>query len=191
MDSFKNNVKNIINEVCPISELAFEAIEKYLEFESYAKGADFISLNKENDKEYFMLKGICKSYLINPEGDEITISFYVENSILSPHSIRTSNMKANQYFKALTNVELASINASKFEALMIENLEIRNFGNVVLQKELLSKVDKEIGLASLSAKDRLLKFRRKYKMLENLIPHGAIASYLGITNVSLSRLRKE
>lgn len=191
MDSFKNNVKQIINQICPISELAFEAIEKYLEFETYAKGDDFISLNKENDKEYFMLNGICKSYLINPEGDEITISFYVENTILSPHSIRTSKKKANQYFKALTNVELAIINASKFEELMIENIEIRNFGNIVLQKELFSKVEKEIGLASLSAKDRLLKFREKHKMLENLIPHGAIASYLGITNVSLSRLRKE
>ncbi|MEM6343465.1 MAG: hypothetical protein AAF927_06275 [Bacteroidota bacterium] len=60
-----------------------------------------------------------------------------------------------------------------------------------MQNELLQKVDKEIGLASLKAKDRLIKFREEYPQLENLIPHPHIASYLGITNISLSRLRKE
>jgi len=84
-----------------------------------------------------------------------------------------------------------SMNAKEFESLMIENIEIRHFGNTVLQNELISKVEKEIGLASLTAKERLIEFRKKYRLLENLIPHTNIASYLGITNISLSRLRKD
>ncbi len=187
----KETVKNIINTIYPISNQAFGAIEKLLKFETYSKGDTFISRNKRNEKEYFALKGISKSYLINPDGDEITISFFLENSILSLHSIRTSNNISNLYFKALTDIELASINAKKFEQLMIENIEIRNFANTVLQNELISKVEKEIGLASLSAKERLIEFRNKYRLLENLIPHTDIASYLGITNISLSRLRKD
>ncbi len=83
------------------------------------------------------------------------------------------------------------MNAKEFESLMIENMEIRHFGNTVLQNELISKVDKEIGLASMTAKERLIEFRKKYRLLENLIPHTDIASYLGITNISLSRLRKD
>lgn len=183
-------VKNIINKIFPISDRSFLEIEKLLEFESYAKGDIFISKNKRNDHEYFVLTGICKSYLINPEGEEITISFFLENSILSPHSTRVSNNISSHYFKALTNLEVASIKAVTFEKLMIDNLEIREFGNAVLQRELQSKVEKEIGLASLTAKERLIAFRKKYKGLENLIPHTDIASYLGITNISLSRLRK-
>ena len=58
-----------------------------------------------------------------------------------------------------------------------------------MQNELARKVDKEIGLVSLTAKERLLKFRAQYPLLENLIPHPIIASYLGITNISLSRIR--
>lgn len=184
-------MKNIIDKICPISEKSFSEIEKTLEFEKYSKGETFISKNKRNKKEYFVLKGVCKSYLISPDGEEISISFFLENSILSPHSIRTSKDISNQYFKALTDIEIASINAEDFEKLMIENIEIRNFGNVVLQNELKSKVEKEIGLASLSAKERLLIFRKTYRNLENLIPHTDIASYLGITNISLSRLRKD
>ena len=187
----KETVKNIINGVYPISARAFEEIENLLEIASYSKGVTFISKNKREKKEYFVLKGICKSYLINPAGEEITISFFLENTILSPHSTRTSNKISTHYFKSLTDVELASIDAGRFEQLMIENTEIRSFGNAVLQNELKSKVEKEIALASLSAKERLIEFRRKYRGLENLIPHTDIASYLGITNISLSRLRKE
>ncbi len=187
----KNTVKNIINTIYPISDKAFGEIEKLLKFETYSKGETFISRNKQNEKEYFVLKGISKSYLINQDGEEITISFFLENTIISPHPIRTSKNISNLYFKALTNIELASMNAKKFENLMIENLEIRNFANTVLQNELILKVEKEIGLASLSAKERLIEFRNKYQILENLIPHTDIASYLGITNISLSRLRKD
>jgi CRP-like cAMP-binding protein len=95
------------------------------------------------------------------------------------------------YFQALTEVKIVSIDAVEFEKLMIDNLEIRNFGNTVLRNELIKKVDKEIGLASLTAKERLINFRNHFPMLENVIPHSDIASYLGITNISLSRLRRD
>lgn len=187
----KYEVKNIIDSVTPISEKSFSDIGKLLHFESFKKGEIFISKNRSNQKEYFLLSGVCKSHLINPDGDEISISFFLDNSILSPHSIRTTQNISNLNFKALTDIELASINAEAFANLMIENPEIRNFGHAVLENELRLKIRKEIGLASLSAKERLIEFRKQYKILENLIPHTDIASYLGITNISLSRLRKD
>ena len=93
-------------------------------------------------------------------------------------------------FQALTDLKLATINAKAFREQIRHNAEIRDFANTVLKNELLQKMEKEIGLASLTAKERLLKFREQFPMLENLISHADIASYLGITNVSLSRLRK-
>lgn len=189
--SIANKVKQIIDSIYPVSSNAFNDIAKILEFEIYAKGENFIVKHRPNEKEYFVLSGVCKSYLINPEGEEITLSFFLESSILSPHSTRISGNLSSHYFRALTDLELASVDAKKFQRLMIENAEIRNFGNSVLQNELRLKVEKEIGLASLTSKERLKQFRKQYKGLENLIPHTDIASYLGITNISLSRLRKD
>lgn len=184
-------VKNIVDGIFPIAKESFQKIDSLLQFETFKKGEIFIHRNKRNEKEYFILSGVCKSYLMSPDGDEITISLYTENNILSPQSIRTSKNISNLNFKALTYIELVSMSAEEFEGLMIENIEIRHFGNTVLQNELKSKVEKEIGLASLTAKERLIEFRKKYRLLENLIPHTDIASYLGITNISLSRLRKD
>ena len=184
-------IKEIIHSTYPISKQSLNEIESLLELVDYKKGETFIKKDRRDLKEYFLLEGVCKSYLINPEGEEITISFFSEKSILSPYTTRTQDEISVLNFHALTNIKLAIIDAKAFEKLMIDNLEIRNLGNTVLRVELSKKVDKEIGLASLTAKERLLKFREQFPMLENLIPHTDIASYLGITNISLSRLRSD
>jgi len=106
------------------------------------------------------------------------------------HVTRTSNSQSLFSLEAITECTLAEIDASKFETLIEVNLEIREFANTILRNELLQKINKEIRLISWTGKERLEQFRRDYKMLENLVPHSMIATYLGITNVSLSRLRK-
>ena len=184
-------IKEIINSVYPISTNSIKEIEILLQIENVKKGETFIKRNKKNKKEYFILDGVFRSYLINPEGEEITISFFTSKSILSPYTTRTIEEISVLNFQALTEVKIVSVDAVEFEKLMIDNLEIRNFGNTVLRNELAKKVDKEIGLASLTAKERLIKFRNQFPMLENLIPHSDISSYLGITNISLSRLRRD
>ena len=139
----------------------------------------------------FLLDGICRSYVLNPEGEEITIAFFKPGTVLSPWVTRTVHEISNLNFQALTDIHVGILDASRFLDLMVEHLDIREFGNMVLKLELKSKVEKEIRHASLTAKERLLKFREEYALLENLVPHTTIATYLGITNISLSRLRKE
>lgn len=187
----KEKLRAIINSYQTISERSLIEICNGLTVETYAKGDVFIKLNRINSKEYFVFDGICKSYLLNPDGVEITISFFMGNSIISPHQTRTLAGKSNLNFKALTALTIVSIDAALFEDLMIHNLEIRNFAHTVLQHELMVKIQKEIGMASMTATERLLAFRAQFKSLENYIPHMDIATYLGITNISLSRIRKE
>jgi CRP-like cAMP-binding protein len=189
MDSKSALLKEIIWAFNPLSDRSFSLLKASLEFRQIQKGDTFIKINQRNENEYFVLDGICRSFLTNPEGDDITISFFQKKSILSPFVTRTSNELSLLNFEALADMEIAYINAKKFESLMIDYLDIREMGNAVLRMELLQKVNKEIGMASLTAKERLLNFRTDYPMLENLIPHPHIASYLGITNISLSRLR--
>ena len=184
-------IKEIVNSFYPISRKSLEEINALIRLEDWKKGETFIKRNKRNTKEYFLLEGVCRSYLLSPNGNAITITFFTDNSILSPHTTRSQKDFSLLNFEALTDIKLASFNAKEFGKLMVNNIEIREFGNSVLRKELSQKVDKEIGLVSLAAKERLQKLREQFPMLENLVPRSVIASYLGITNVSLSRLRKK
>lgn len=155
------------------------------------KGSFLHRPNETDDSEYILLQGIARTFLLNTEGEEITLSFFENNTVLPPFVTRTANGKSLLHCEAISDCVFVKIGAKAFESLMIANLEIREFGNTVLRQELLHKVNKEIRMASWSARERLDQFRKDFEMLENKIPHPMIASYLGITNVSLSRLRKQ
>lgn len=184
-------LEKIIDSIYPVSRKSLEEIEALLELRNFEKRELFIREGKRDDKEYFVLEGVCRSFLLNPKGEEITISFYASDSVIAPNMTRINQGLSLLNFQALTELKLAIIDVAQFDQLRTENTEVRNFGNAVLQDELYRKTEKEVGLASLTARDRLLKFRKDFPMLENRIPHSDIASYLGITNISLSRLRKE
>lgn len=155
------------------------------------KGTIVLKTNQYDNSEYILLKGTARTFLVNTEGEEITLYFFEDNTIIPPYVTRTENGKSLLYCEALTDCTFAIMDAKQFENLMVENVEIREFGNTILRQELLNKVQKEIRMASWTAKQRLDQFRKDFSMLENLVPHPMIASYLGITNVSLSRLRKQ
>ncbi len=173
-----------------ISLGAREQLASLCSVETYENESFLTKPHESNQWEYILSKGIARTFLLNTEGEEITLSFFEEHMVLPPYVTRTANGKSILYCQAVTDCEVIRIDAEAFEALMITNIEIRDFGNTVLRLELLHKVNKEIRMASWTAKERLQQFRRDFSMLENLIPHPMIASYLGITNVSLSRLRK-
>jgi len=184
-------LKEILTSISILSEKSFMEILEIIEIDNYKKGDIFIQKNKADKCEYIILEGICKSFLISPEGNEITLSFFKNKSIISPYTTRIKKGVSILNFKALTDLKIVKMDAKLFEKLIIENIEVRDFANSVLRNELVRKTDKEIGFASLTAKQRLNEFREQFIELENIIPHTDIATYLGITNVSLSRLRRD
>ena len=186
-----DKISPIINSVSSISDKSTGKVADLAECINFKKGELITSVGQKNNLEYFITDGICKSFINTPEGECVTISFFMSKSIISPSTTRNKDGKSVINIQALTDVEIVTIKATEFEKLMVEDLEIRDFGNSVLRNELMAKVQKEIALASLKGKDRLLQLRKNYPNIENLIPHADIASYLGITTISLSRLRTQ
>jgi len=91
----------------------------------------------------------------------------------------------------MTDICIAEIPVTVLDNFRYTNKEFEIFGLKVLQDELSKNILTDIVYRSNNAKERLFLFRKTYPNLENLIPHSIIASYLGITNVSFSRLRNE
>jgi CRP-like cAMP-binding protein len=158
----RDKIKHIIDSVVPISSTSIDKILNLIEVVNFEKGELITKVGQYNKLEYFLTEGICKSFLYNPDGEEITLSFFMSNSILSPFTTRHKDGKSILNIRCLVAMEFATINAEEFEKLMIDDLEIRHFGNAALRNELMNKVQKEIGLASLPGKDRLQILRKEY-----------------------------
>jgi CRP-like cAMP-binding protein len=185
-------IEHALTQLAPyLPTRARETVVALCKSRTVSKGDTFIQLGKRNEQEYFLLGGIVRSFLTNREGNEVTLSFYEGPAVLSPFLTRTVAGRSILNFQALTVCRLAALDAAAFEKLIEEDVEVRRFANDVLRGELMQKIRKEIGLAAHTAAERLDQFRQQYPALENTIPHPMIASYLGITNVSLSRLRKK
>ena len=183
--------KSIDNYSKDLTQKSQEAFAALCFEKTFARASTLLKPYQPDQSEYVLLSGIARTFLLNTEGVDITLYFFEDNTVLPPYVTRTENGKSLLYCEALTDCTFAKIDAKAFEGLMIENLEIREFGNSVLRQELLNKVQKEIKRASWTAKERLEQFRKDFSMLENRISHPMIASYLGIPTVYLSRLRKQ
>lgn len=185
------DIKSLLHQQFSLSQFGSQLMAKIMTAIVVDKGEIFVTKGKKNDKEYLVVNGICRTFIVNDLGDDITLSFFTSNTTISPNLVRTKSQQSVLNIQALSKVKLVCFQSSDLMHLMNTHREIEVWANGVLQRELLQKVEKEINTISLNAKDRLVHFRSKYPMLENQIPHSYIASFLGITNVSLSRLRKE
>lgn len=123
-----DRISPIINSLISISDKSIREINDLVEYISIKKGELITSVGQKNNLEYFMIEGICKSFLTTPDGESITISLFMSNSVLSPSTTRNNQGRLVINIQVLTDVDVATIDAAEFERLMIENLEIRDFG---------------------------------------------------------------
>ena len=130
-EQIKERTRPLINKVSSISDGSLDLLINLIEVEVYEKGDVFIDRGKGNNKEYFVYEGVCRSFLLSPEGGEVTISYFLESSVISPNKTRTANQISHLNFQALTKLTIASLDADKFEQLMIDHIDIREFGNTV------------------------------------------------------------
>jgi CRP-like cAMP-binding protein len=92
---------------------------------------------------------------------------------------------------ALTAAVVAGFEASLLLDCMLRVPSVQRWGDAVMRAELMRRVDREWALAALPAMERLQHFRAQFPGLVARIAQHHIASYLGITPVSLSRLRAQ
>lgn len=158
---------------------------------SYNKNDIIFNEGKINNNECFLIEGVLHRFNVNENGESVTTGFYLENTVITPHFARTIKNKSLFSLQALTETIIAEIPVSIFDNFRFTNKEFELFGMKIIEEELSKNIVTDIAYRSSNAKERLYLLRKKYPNLENLIPHNIIASYLGITNVSFSRLRRE
>jgi CRP-like cAMP-binding protein len=153
------------------------------------KGAHLARQEHPETYEYILLEGCLTSSICDHDGKEICVGFYVGPCVVTPNIARTRNDASLVSIAAVTDALLFRIDQDLLSHRMIESEPVRNWANGILRDALSRKVDREWCLAALGGADRLRWFRETYPGYEDVFTHSLIASYLGITPVTLSRLR--
>ena len=157
---------------------------------SFAPG-EFLIKEGQLKKEGFLIrKGLVRGFKITEKGEEITTMFRWEDQAVASPNLILFDEPAAQYFEALEPTEVFKIGYDEIQTIIENNPKLEANRAIVLRtilKEALQRID---SFLMLSPEERYLEFIRTKPDIANRVPNKYLANVLGITPVSLSRIRK-
>lgn len=166
-------------------------IERKLDGLSVPKGTYFSQAGKVASQIGFITQGIMRICYYNKEGDEFTRSFRAENQFVGNTGSFFSGMPCGEYIEALSNCQLLVISKDVFAELADSIDSWNDLFLRITSQAMLTKVQATGTMLGQDATARHGNFLAQNPGLVNRIPLFALASYLGITQSSLSRIRKK
>lgn len=137
----------------------------------------------------FIVEGVIRGCYYNKQGEEITRCFISESSLVADYINFEANTTSSEYLQACTNCKLIVFSKPHWEELSHTIVGWDNIKNKMVQMCMFQKSRKG-PVISQDATTRYLEFLENHPSLTNRVPLAYIASYLGITQQSLSRIRK-
>jgi len=185
----EDQILKLANAEAPINAEKFSPLLSKLKRVECGAGERLFDIGDKNELEYFVISGLLRTYVINDEGSEVTLGFYDAPKIVSPSFTRCARGVSLVFCEALEAAVVYQFPFVDLVNMMTKDSDMNIWGNAVLRNDLLKRSQRELALVSMNGSKRLQDFRGKFGDLESRIPHSTIASYLGMTAVSLSRLR--
>ena len=138
----------------------------------------------------FVEKGLLRSYNVDDKGNEHMIQFAWEGWWISDTYSFLSGEPAAYNIDAIEDAELLLISLSHFEEMMLKVPKMERYFRILFQNNIISKERRLLSSITYSAEEKYLKLSETNPELIQRIPQNLIASYLGITPETLSRIRK-
>ncbi len=142
-----------------------------------------------NRYDYFVNKGCLRTYTIDEKGLEHIVQFSIEDWWAGDMYSFLTQTPARYTIDALEDTELLCLEKNALEELYVKIPKFERFFRHLLQNAFVSLQERITANLSQTADERYCNFINKYPLMEKRLPLKQIASYLGITPESLSRIR--
>lgn len=170
-----------------ISKETIDELKKHLAIAEYSKNHLLLKENQRHDFAYFIIKGAARSYYLK-DGTEVNTWFAFENDLIG--SLNTyRDLPSRETVELLEDASLISINLRIVKPLIYTNLQISNFIGAVIEEYAQFLEDRIFYSQFMSSKERYELLLKHEPLALQRIPLTHIASYLGISRETLSRLR--
>ena len=171
-----------------IPEAAIEKAISFSRFKVYSKGEMIARSGDNAETAGIVLSGVIRSYYVDKDGSDITQYFAPEGSwCIDSGMVGFDEMQAN--WEALEDTTVMLFDVKDMKALILADEWLKNIWIMSLEGGMRYKIYRENGFLVETATERYIAFRKRNPELAERVPLRYIATYLGITPESLSRIR--
>lgn len=186
-----NSIIKTIFKGLVFTDEEIKLIESLFHKVSIKKGEILIHPGDNVDSQYYILDGCLRAFHTDQQGKEYTIQFGIKDWWMTDFTAFTSGEKAILTLEALEDSIIYTINKDDKEYLHNQVPKIDRFFRIKLERAFAAFQKRILASFSKSAKERYIDFLITYPDIEKYLKNYHIASFLGITTESLSRIRKE
>lgn len=179
-----------INMLSPLSEEATQELLKCIKTKTYHKGELIHSIDKVCRYLFFIESGLVKHFYYH-KGSQFVLRFFEENHFFIATDSFFNNFPAEYSTIALEDTIISYLQYDDFERLCEKHHSFESFARKFVSIIAYTAISNLKGLLYLDATDRYAKFIKEYGHLQQRISLGDTAAYLGISQVSLSRIRSK
>jgi CRP-like cAMP-binding protein len=178
-------------EFHPLSDKSKQQLISLMHYQKFDKNHRIADLGEVPTHFFVLTDGIVRSYATDEKGKEYTRSLYVPTVATGAFSALILNKPSKVIYECLSDCSFLVCDFRKYKEYASQNIELANLYNAVMERVFISMEKRIYDLSMLDGKQRYLKLRNHIPNIENLIPQYHIASYLNVTPVQLSRIRKD
>ncbi len=184
-------LKNIIeSKGISLNDKNLSLLESIFVKREIKKDEFFLKEGDESLEVGLVLSGVFRSFYIDKNGDDITKYFYAEKSLLFSYFAYLTRKPSSYYIQAVEDSCILVAKVSDFEKIVDGNYELLLLYKKLLDEVIVMKEEHVCSFKLLNSGQRYEEFKNKYPGLEKRVKQYQLASYLGVTPVSLSRIKK-
>lgn len=183
-------LKNFVFNFHTVSTNSLKEFENIVREKSFKKGHNLVKLGEVSKNFYILKKGIIRSFLIDDKGKEHTRTLYTPPSTSGNLSSLISKQPSILVYECLTDCELLECNYEEFYKLSSHHHDLSIFQYKALERIYIREESRILELSMLNATERYQLLLKKSPGIDQVINQYHIASYLNITPVQLSRVKK-
>jgi CRP-like cAMP-binding protein len=180
-----------LNSLADLSEDTFKKLQKFSTFKRLKANTTISIVGEIPTKYYLLVSGLMRAYLSSESGKIYNKNIFYPISFVASFTALITKKPSVLTYETLTDCKVYEFDFNQLMNLCKTDLNVCVLYAKILEQVYIRYENRSLELMSLNATQRYLKLREQIHNIDDLIPQYQIASYLSITPIQLSRIRKK
>lgn len=184
----QNPIVPLFKTIAPIFEQAALELDGIITYKRRNRGSSLLHIGHRADSMYFIERGLARAYYEH-KGRDVTDYFAIDGQFIGAVPSLFNGQPSRKGIQLLEDSDVYQFAAADFDALCARHHDLEHVARRITQFGLMEEQERIESLRFHSMRERYELLERKYPGIMNRCPLRYVASYLGTTQVSISRIR--